>query len=127
MALLNKGIGAKIFFSIGHRGEQPDKYAGRIVTPVRVDMTPKGPVETATIITLQTNLNGEEYLNERVANLRFAWDRTEDVEALDGTESAPKTVQALVAERMAGLDAFLASREQSLPATASEAAPEATA
>lgn len=123
MALINKRTGAKIFFSIGRRGETPDKYAGKIVSPVTVSMTPQGPVETATIITVQTNLQGEEYLNERVANLRFAWDRTESVEALDGTESEPKTVAQLVADRMAGLDAFLAGREQSL--SVAEAAPAA--
>lgn len=114
MALINKRPGAKIFFSIGRAGQTPDKYPGTIVSPVTVSMTPQGPVETATIITLQENLQKESYLNERVANLRFAWDRTENVEALDGSDSAPKTVAQLVADRMAGLDAFLASREQSL-------------
>jgi hypothetical protein len=118
MALQNKSVGAKIFFSIGRRGETPDKYAGRIVSPVTVTNGPRGPMETATIITEQENLQGETYLNERVANLLFASPRTELVPALDGTEKEPKTVAQLIADRMAGLDAFLASREQSLDVAA---------
>jgi len=123
MALQNSKIGSKVFFSIGRRGEMPDKYAGRIVSPVTVSDGPKGPRQTATIITLQQNLQGDDYLNERVADLRFAWDRTETVEALDGTESEPKTVGQLIADRATGLDAFLASREQSLDVSAADAAP----
>lgn len=114
MALLNKRTGAKVYFSIGRRGEQPDRYPARIVSNITVSPGPRGPMETATVITLQQNLQGETYLNERVADLRFVLDRTEQVEALDGTEEAPKSVAALIAERQAGLDQFLASREQSI-------------
>lgn len=114
MALLNKRPGAKVYFSIGRRGETPDKYAGRIVSAITVSPGPRGPMETATIITQQENLQGVSYLNERVADLRFVTDRTEQVEALDGTEEEPKSVANLVADRQAGLDQFLASRDQSI-------------
>lgn len=112
MALFNKRPGARIFFSIGRRGEQPDVYPARIVSPVTVTMTQRGPVETATIITEQENLNGEKYLGERVANLLYSWDRSEHNERLDGTEDEPKPVQKLIAERMQELAQFRASQVQ---------------
>ena len=114
MALINKRMGARIFFSIGRRGEQPDVYPARIVSPITVTVGPKGPMETATIVTLQKNLEGEEYLGERVANLLYSWDRTEFVDALDGTPDEPKSVQEVVADRMAALAAHRASLAQSV-------------
>ena len=112
--LLNERPGAKVYFSIGRRGEQPDVYPAKIVSPITVNSGPRGPQKTATIITLQPNLQGDLYLGERVVDLRFCRDRTEQVEALDGTETEPKSVANLIAERNAGLDAFLASRDQSM-------------
>lgn len=112
MALINARLGARVMSSIGRHGEKPDAYAGRIASHPIVTMTPRGPVKTATLIEYRQNQEGEWFLGEREANLLYSRDRTETVEALDGSEQEPKSVVQLIAERAEALDAFLASRAQ---------------
>lgn len=116
MALMNKVFGAPIYFSIGQKGQMPDVRAARITSNIVLSMTPKGPVETATIIEVHESRAGETYTKPRLANLFFASDRTERVELLDGTADAPKSVQALVADQMAKLATWQAANLQAAPA-----------
>lgn len=128
MALINKAVGARLHFGIGHRGEPRDIYDGVLVSQPTVTFTPKGPVETATIIIERKTLAGETILDERLANLRYCWDRSTRNERLDGTPDAPKTALQVVQEQMEQLDAFLSSRTSGMAeavTNAPEALPEA--
>lgn len=114
MALANKRIGAPILVSIGRRGERPDLYPGRIVSQPQMAVVNSRPGEFATVITVQTNLDGDEYLAERVHNLAFAFDRSERIPLLDGVPTQPKTWQELVAEKAKATLEFMQSRPESV-------------
>lgn len=134
MALINKAVGARLHFGIGHRGEARDIYDGVLISQPTVSFTPKGPVETATIIIERQTRDGVTILDERLANLRYCWDRSTRNERLDGTQNDPKTTLQVVAEQMEQLDAYLSSRNSAAAsgaptgmaeAVSAEVAPEA--
>jgi len=113
MALANKRVGSKITISIGRRGERPDLIPAVIVGAPQMVLANGRMQEVASVITLQKNLAGDDYLGERVHNLAFAFDRSERVELLDGDTSKPKTWQELAHEKQAATLAFFASRPES--------------
>lgn len=107
MAVLNTGIGAPLTISIGWKGQRPDFYPARVVSPVSVRRENGRTIREATVIYVAKNLAGETYLAERDHNFAFAFDRDELCALLDGSANQPKTMQALVKERAQGLMAHL--------------------
>lgn len=115
MALVNKGLGAPVIISRGRKGERPDFYPARIVDQAQMVVAPNGRLnEIATVIAYQPTLEGEMRLASFPHNLAFAYDRSERVEALDGTPSAPKTWKELIADQTAQTLKFLAGRPESV-------------
>lgn len=112
MALFNRSIGSRIFTSIGRKGEQPDVRPALIAGPVTLHFVNGRPTEFVNVIELAENRDGDKYLRERLANVQYSWDRTELVAELDGTETAPKTITEVFADRMAALEQYRASQAQ---------------
>lgn len=109
--------GAKIQFSLGHKGERPDWYDARIVGPVRTEMINGRLSDVAPVIYERETLAGEKILADRLQNLAFAFDRQERNVALDGTREAPKTYQELIGDRVAQAKEYLNSLPESQAAT----------
>lgn len=111
MALISKRLGAAIVASIGRQGEAPDLYPARIVGQPQMVATNGRVKEMASIVFEATSLQtGEKYLATRIHDLQFAFDRSDPVESLDGTEAAPKSWQDLVREQSAKALAFAMGR-----------------
>jgi hypothetical protein len=111
MALTSTGLGAKIFASIGRRGERPDLIPARLASqPMQMTDTKGRPYIGCNVITAQRNLAGEEYLSERVHNLAFAFDRTDNVELLDGAPDSPLSIADLIRNKQQSQLAFSMSR-----------------
>jgi hypothetical protein len=104
-----KSPGSHVEWSIGPRGEDPDRHPCRVVKAEYVLISGR-PVEIVDLIALRTNLAGEQYLQRREVLGRFVFDRNTAIPELDGTPDAPKTITALIAEQEAGLASFLANR-----------------
>ena len=111
MPVSNPRPGAAITISLGRAGEAPDFYPSRIVGQPQMVSVNGRLQEVAKVISLRTNLAGEHYLQERPQNLAFAFDRSERIEALDGSEHEPKAWQTLVAESAKAAMAFAKSRQ----------------
>lgn len=112
--LLNSRVGAPVEWTIGAQGQAADTWAARLGTEPNYGMDDRGrPGIVATIITLQKNRDGQEFLGERTVQVRFLFDRTYRVPQLDGTKEMPKTIQELVTERQASIKQFLADRAAS--------------
>ena len=119
--LLNAQPGAPVEWTIGPAGQAADTWAARLANAPKFGTDDRGREgEVVTIITLQKNLAGEEFLGERTVQARFLFDRTYRVEQLDGTADKPKTIQELIMDRQNATKEFLATRAatQSLDALA---------
>ena len=109
--LINTAAGAPVVWTIGARGERPDEWPARLVTAPAYGQDDRGNNGlVATIITHQTNLQGEHFYGERTVQVRYLFDRAERVEALDGTEDKPIPVRELIAMRQASVKGYLNSR-----------------
>lgn len=109
--LINIAAGAPVVWTIGARGERPDEWPARLVTAPAYGQDDRGNNGlVATIVTHQTNLQGEHFYGERTVQVRYLFDRAERVEALDGTEDRPITVRELIAMRQASVKGYLNSR-----------------
>jgi hypothetical protein len=109
--LRNQRAGSPVEWTIGQAGQAPDTWPARLVTPVEFGTDDRGrPGLVATIVTLQKNLEGKEFLGERTVQARYLFDRTYRVPELDGTKDAPKPVAALITERQASVKEFLANQ-----------------
>lgn len=126
MSVVNKRPGAPIQISLGRRDEAADVYNARLagIPQMVTDPVTRRTSEQCTVIYHAVNLDGEDYLAERVHNLAFAIDRDVRDELLDGSLSEPKTWQQLVIEKGKAAFAFAASRTgQSADASALLASP----
>lgn len=111
--LLNARVGAPVEWTIGAQGQAADTWAARLGTAPDYGVDDRGrPGIVATIITLQKNREGQEFLGERTVQVRFLFDRTYRVPALDGTKEAPKTIQELIMDRQTSIKDFLAARAE---------------
>lgn len=112
--LLNSRVGAPVEWTIGSQGQAADTWAARLATEPNYGMDDRGrPGIVATIITSQKSREGTEFLGERTVQVRFLFDRTYRVEALDGTKDHPKTIQELIQDRQTSMKEFLANRAAS--------------
>lgn len=113
--LQNQRAGAPVEWTIGRAGQSVDTWAARLGEEPHFGMDDRGnPGIVATIITAQKNLDGEEFLGERTVQVRYLFDRTYAVEALDGTKDRPKSLANLIADRQQSVKDFLATRGQSV-------------
>lgn len=112
--LLNSRVGAPVEWTIGAQGQAADTWAARLGTEPNYGVDDRGrPGIVATIITAQKNREGVEFLGERTVQVRFLFDRTYRVPALDGSKESPMTIQELIAARQASIKQFLADRAAS--------------
>lgn len=107
--LRNRAPGAKITITIGRAGQRPDEYPARLTEVPHVEIVNGQPALMAWVLAQFTNLKGETYIKERLHNLRFAFDRQNLVEMLDGTADEPKGIGDLIAEVQEATKAYFDS------------------
>jgi hypothetical protein len=111
--LTNQNVGAPVTWSIGPAGGVQDLWPARLAEAPRFGVDDRGKQGlVATIITLQKNLAGVEFIGERIVQVRYLLDRTKRTEALDGTKDTPLTIQELIAKRQASVQEYLATRTE---------------
>ena len=92
-----------------------DTHPARIVSAPQIDSS-QGParqvVEVVVYRPTRDGGDGSEYLSTRIVGAQFLQRRTSRVEALDGTQKAPKPVAQLVDEAAASFAEYQAQRAQ---------------
>ena len=117
--LLNRNVGAPVTWTIGPAGGAQDEWPARLAENPQFGVDDRGRQGlVATIITFQKNRDGEEFLGERIVQVRYLFDRKHRVEALDGTKEKPKTIPELIGDRQASVKAYLTKRAESTDVTA---------
>lgn len=112
--LKNRRIGAPVTWTIGPAGGAQDEWPARLAEDPAFGVDDRGRQGlVATIITKQKNRAGDEFLGERVVQVRYLFDRTTRVPELDGTKDHPKTIQELIDDRQSSVKAYLAKRAES--------------
>ena len=118
MSLQNKRVGAPITISLRAAGAPADFIPARLASVPTIEVINGRMTEVATVLTAQVNrATGETYIGERIHNLLWAFDRTERVALLDGSEQEPKSLAQVFEQKAAATMAYLMSEPEAAPAS----------